>query len=202
MLSFSKPLRNRLYILARIVTRRCLKMRALYQLTKLPEYHPLSKHEQPCVSVLILPYSHSSFLDNRLKSEDTHNSHRVVDRLLHLPSTSRDVESVLILPYFPHGLAVSEENITDFNFTLFLCDSLQFPAGLFQRILPTRLSLQTSRVYRQYCSLLFTVWRNEPLTCTTRNMKCVPYLLTNNAFVFKPMETTFTHIPGSGRGNE
>ena len=74
--------------------------------------------------------SHTSFLDDRSQPHDSPTSHLALDRLRDEASSSRDVELRLTVPYFPCGLARSE-NITDFNFDLSLYDSLQLPYGLF-----------------------------------------------------------------------
>ena len=59
---------------------------------------------------------------------------------------------MLIVPYFPCGLAVSEENITDFNFTLFLYDSLRLPAGLFREDSMHDVEFANLQECRQYCA--------------------------------------------------
>lgn len=76
-----------------------------------------------------------------------------MDRLRDQPSasTTRDVEPLLIVPYFPRGLATSEENITEFNFTLFLYDSLRLPAGLFPGDSTHEVDFANLQECRQYC---------------------------------------------------
>lgn len=56
--------------------------------------------------------SHTSFLDDRSQPHDSPTSHLALDRLRDEASSSRDVELRLTVPYFPCGLARSE-NITD-----------------------------------------------------------------------------------------
>lgn len=104
--------------------------------------------------MLCFSNSQSSFLDNQSQSQDTEISHRVVDRLRDRSSTSttRDVEPLLIVPYFPRGLAASEENITEFNFTLFLYDSLRLPAGLFPGDSTHEVEFANLQECRQYCA--------------------------------------------------
>ena len=48
-----------------------------------------------------------------------------------LDNRREDPEPVIIVPYFPRGLAKSTEQPLDFNFTLYLCDTLRLPLGLF-----------------------------------------------------------------------
>ena len=64
------------------------------------------------------------------------------------------------LPYFPCGLAMSPENQTYFNFTLFLYDSLQLPFGLLNKIRmePVRWNLATSR---NVGSIAHHTWQRE-----------------------------------------
>ena len=55
------------------------------------------------------------------------------------------------MPYFPRGLARSE-NISDFNFNLFLYDSLQLPYGLFPGDLSHEVELDSLQACREYCA--------------------------------------------------
>lgn len=44
-----------------------------------------------------------------------------------LDNRREDPEPVIIVPYFPRGLAKSTEQPLDFNFTLYLYDTLRLP---------------------------------------------------------------------------
>ena len=68
------------------------------------------------------------------------------------PSTSRDVAPVIIVPYFPQGLAVSSEERMQFNFNLFLYDSLRLPSGLFPDDATKELVFEDLQTCRDYCS--------------------------------------------------
>ena len=68
------------------------------------------------------------------------------------PSTSRNVAPVIIIPYFPLGLAVSPEERTQFNFNLFLYDSLRLPNGLFPGDAAGEKVFEDLQTCRDYCS--------------------------------------------------
>ena len=68
------------------------------------------------------------------------------------PSTSRDVAPVLVVPYFPSGLAVTLEDRLRFNFNLFLYDNLRFPAGLFADDQAGEVVFEDLQTCRDYCS--------------------------------------------------
>ena len=74
-----------------------------------------------------------------------------VDRVRDEPSSSRDAVPVLTVPYFPRGLAMAE-NITDFNFNLFLYDSLRLPMGLFREDLGRQVEFADVQECREYCA--------------------------------------------------
>lgn len=83
---------------------------------------------------------------------DSPGSPIVLRRRRAASSSSRDVEPRIIVPYFPRGLATSEENITDFNFTLFLYDSLRLPCGLFHGDLSHEVEFANVQECRDYCA--------------------------------------------------
>ena len=68
------------------------------------------------------------------------------------PSTSRDVAPVIVAPHFPSGLAVSLEEGMQFNFNLFLYDSLRLPAGLFPDDQTGEVVFKDLQTCRNYCS--------------------------------------------------
>ncbi|RMX45669.1 hypothetical protein pdam_00023846 [Pocillopora damicornis] len=72
--------------------------------------------------------SSSSFIYDQTQPQDSPMLHVALDNQ---PSRSRDVAPVIVAPHFPSGLAVSLEERMQFNFNLFLYDSLRLPAGLF-----------------------------------------------------------------------
>lgn len=108
-----------------------------------------SLKEQQCY---FFPSSHTLFLDNHSQLRDLPRSHIALDRHRAGPSASRDVEPTIIVPYFPHGLPTSPENITDFNFTFFLYDSLQLPSGLFRSDLSHEVEFADLQECREYCA--------------------------------------------------
>ena len=82
-------------------------------------------------------------------------AHAVLDNALldqERPSTSRDVERVIIVPYFPAGLARSSEETTGFNFGLFLYDTLCLPNGLFGDDAGGEVQFESLEQCRQYCT--------------------------------------------------
>ncbi|XP_073258987.1 uncharacterized protein [Porites lutea] len=73
-----------------------------------------------------------SLIDDGTQPQDPPMFHVALDNQReNQPSTSRNVAPVIIVPYFPLGLAVSPEERMQFNFNLFLYDSLRLPNGLF-----------------------------------------------------------------------
>ena len=58
----------------------------------------------------------------------------------------------ITLPYFPVGLAKSTENSLDFNFALFLYDSLKLPAGLFSQDGTSEVEFSNLQECREYCA--------------------------------------------------
>ena len=96
--------------------------------------------------------SHTSFIDNRSQPQDSPASHVAVDRLRDALPASSDAEPTIIMPYFPRGLAAPPENITDFNFTLFLYDSLKLPYGLFTGYLSHEVVFANIEECRDYCT--------------------------------------------------
>ena len=91
--------------------------------------------------------------NNRSQLHDSPASHIALDRHLGEASSSRDVELRLTLPYFPRGLARSE-NITDFNFNLFLYDSLRLPYGLLPGNLSHEVEFDSLQACGEYCARL------------------------------------------------
>lgn len=75
---------------------------------------------------------------------------------------------MIIVPYFPRGLARSQQNITDFNFTLFLYDSLQLPCGLFSEDMTSEVQFADLQECRAYCSRFVAEreewYRQQPLS--------------------------------------
>lgn len=69
-----------------------------------------------------------------------------------------DVEPVIIQPYFPCGLATLAENPLDFNFTVFLYDSLRLPFGLFPEDDQHEVEFDDLHQCRLYC-LRYMEWR-------------------------------------------
>lgn len=80
--------------------------------------------------VMFFLNSYILFFDDRSQLYDFFILYLVLDRFRDEVSLSRDVEFRLIVLYFLCGL-VRLENIIDFNFDLFLYDSLQLLYGLF-----------------------------------------------------------------------
>jgi len=101
---------------------------------------------------IFFPHS-ASFIDDQSLSQDSPTSYRAVDnRLRDQPSTSRgDVEPLIIVPYFPRGLAASEEDLTAFNFTLFLYDTLRLRVGLFPDDSEQEVQFENLQECHQYC---------------------------------------------------
>lgn len=78
-------------------------------------------------------------------------------------STSRGAGPVvpaITVPYFPAGLAKSTENNLDFNFTLFLFDSLRLPAGLFTEDGMSEVEFSNFQECKDYC-LRYVAQREE-----------------------------------------
>ena len=93
--------------------------------------------------------------NNRSQPHDSPASHIALDRHLGEASSSRDIELRLTLPYFPRGLARSE-NITDFNFNLFLYASLRLPYGLFPGNLSHEVEFDSLQACGEYCARFMT----------------------------------------------
>ena len=76
------------------------------------------------------------------------------------PSTSRNVAPVIIVTYFPQGLVVSSEERMQFNFNLFLYDSLRLPTGLFPDDATGEWYLNTCRQAEIIVHTMYRVERN------------------------------------------
>ena len=92
---------------------------------------------------------HSSFLDDRAQRQDTAISHAAIDNARQ--STSREGQPLIIVPYFPAGLARSPEQRTDFNFTSFVFDTLHLPCGLFASDAGEEVQFEDLQRCREYC---------------------------------------------------
>lgn len=126
----------------------------------------------------------SRFIDDSDQDEDSHSTHRALDNTLGerpstsgvvvprnsgaLPPRNRDVELVIIQPYFPCGLATSAENPLDFNFTAFLYDSLRLPFGLFPEDEQDAVEFDDLHQCRLYCSR-YVEWRAHD--CVERGLE-------------------------------
>ena len=73
--------------------------------------------------------------------------------MLHVALDNRreDPEPVIIVPYFPRGLAKSTEQPLDFNFTLYLYDTLRLPLGLFPEDQNQEVQFEDLQQCMQYC---------------------------------------------------
>ncbi|CAH3041480.1 unnamed protein product [Pocillopora meandrina] len=95
--------------------------------------------------------SSSSFIYDQTQPQDSPMLHVALDNQ---PSTSRDVAPVIVAPFFPSGLAVSLEERMQFNFNLFLYDSLRLPEGLFP-------DDQTGETFRHVEIIIHATYRVE-----------------------------------------
>ena len=68
-----------------------------------------------------------------------------------LDNRREDPEPVIIVPYFPRGLAKSTEQPLDFNFTLYLYDTLRLPLGLFPDDQDQEVQFEDLQQCMQYC---------------------------------------------------
>ena len=94
-----------------------------------------------------------SLIDDGTQPQDPPMFHVALDNQReNQPSTSRNVAPVIIVPYFPLGLAVSPEERMQFNFNLFLYDSLRLPNGLFPDDGAGEVVFEDLQTCREYCS--------------------------------------------------
>ncbi len=128
------------------------------------------------------PNSTTTFIDDSAQQGDSHSEHIALDNTLSsrpttaldnslssrpstssgaaLQPTNSDSGPVIIEPYFPGGLATSAENPLDFNFTLFLYDSLRLPFGLFPEDDNQEMEFPDLQQCRLYCSR-YAQWREQ-----------------------------------------
>ena len=116
-------------------------------------------------------------------------------------SSDLGLETQPLHPYFPAGLAKSVEQLTEFNFEMFLFDTLKLPRGLFPEDESQQVEFENLDECRQYCERYVAdreEWcrQQQPCTDQTHEMRSrlskqtmfqqagsplAPFMITGNA---------------------